>query len=400
MRRNKVGPVLIALQIAITLAILSNGLFLIQQRIELSRRPTGADEANVLAIDNQWVGNPPDIAARQEADLAALRSLPGVQEAFASNTVPLTNTGSSTGISLHPDQKTASATAGVYYGDPHAIAGLGLRLVAGRNFNWDEVADLSFANNLTPPRAIIITRALADRLFPDGSAVGKSVYDTSLNALEPIVGVVDRLQVPWVTAGGWGSKFSEYSVIEPFHITAPVPVVYIVRVQPGQMTPLIQAAPKKLFELNGARLIKWSQPLATLRNDAYRDDKGLVVVLSTVCAALLSVTAFGIVGLASYWVAQRRRQIGIRRALGSTRRGILNYFQAENLLIATAGAALGVLLTLSLNLWLVSAFAMERLNIGYTVVGVVSVVLLGQAAVLWPAMKAASISPALATRGS
>ena len=79
MRRNKVGAILIAVQMAITLAILCNALFIIQQRIASSKRPSGADEANVVVLDNQWVGNPPDQVARQQGDLAALRSLPGVQ---------------------------------------------------------------------------------------------------------------------------------------------------------------------------------------------------------------------------------------------------------------------------------------------------------------------------------
>ena len=69
-----------------------------------------------------------------------------------------------------------------------------------------------------------------------------------------------------------------------------------------------------------------------------------MVILGVVCAALVAVTAFGIVGLTSYWVAQRRRQIGIRRALGATRKAIVRYFQTENFLIAAAGAALGVAL--------------------------------------------------------
>ena len=119
-----------------------------------------------------------------------------------------------------------------------------------------------------------------------------------------------------------------------------------------------------------------------------------------VCVALLAVTAFGIVGLTSYWVAQRRRQIGIRRALGATRNAIMRYFQTENLLIAGAGAAIGVALAVALNLWMVTTFEMQRLHTGYALVGAVAVLLLGQAAVLWPAFRAASIPPALATRAA
>jgi putative ABC transport system permease protein len=400
MRRNKVGAILIAVQMAITLAILCNALFIIQQRIALSKRPTGTDEANIVVLDNQWVGNPPDQIARQQGDLAALRSLPGVQDAFATNSVPLTNSGSSTGISLHPDQKSATATAALYFGDEHTLAGWGLKLIAGRNFNSDEVTEKSGYNDIKPPAAVIITKGLADKLFPNANAVGQSIYDQFLKGQVPIVGVVDRLQVPWVSASGWGGSFNDNSIIQPFRFVSPYPILYVVHAQPGQAAALIQAAPKKLFDISRARVIGKTRAMTALRTEIYKNDKGLVVILGVVCAALLAVTAFGIVGLTSYWVAQRRRQIGIRRALGATRNAIIQYFQTENLLIAGAGAAIGVALAVSLNLWMVSAFAMQRLNTGYTLIGAVVVMLLGQAAVLWPALKAASIPPALATRAA
>jgi putative ABC transport system permease protein len=400
MRRNKVGAILIAVQMAITLAILCNALFIIQQRVALSKRPTGADEANVVVLDNQWVGNPPDMSARQQSDLAALRSLPGVVDAFATNTVPLTDGGSTTGVSLHPDQKNATALAAIYFGDEHAIAGLGLQLIAGRNFNADEVVDKVGYTDIKPPAAIIITRGLAEKLFPKGNAVGQNVYEESLKGQIPIVGVVDRLQVPWVSASGWGSKFNDNSVIEPFHFVSPYPTMYVMHTQPGQAAAVIQSAPKKLFDMSRSRVIRKTQAMTSLRTEVYKDDKGLVVILGVVCASLLAVTAFGIVGLTSYWVSQRRRQIGIRRALGATRNAIIQYFQTENLLIAAAGAIFGVALAVSLNLWMVNVFAMQRLNTGYALIGAIVVLILGQAAVLWPALRAASIPPALATRAA
>jgi putative ABC transport system permease protein len=400
MRRNKVGAVLIAVQMAITLAILCNALFIIEQRIALSKRPTGADEANIVVLDNQWVGNPPDIMARQQADLAALRSLPGVREAFSSQSVPLTDGGSTTGISLHPDQKNASALAAVYVSDEHAVPGWGLKLIAGRNFNSDEVSDKVGYTDIKPAAALIISKGLADKLFPDGNAVGKTVYEESLKGQIPVVGVVERLQVPWVSAGGWGSKFNDSSIISPFRFVSTYPTFYVIRVQPGQVATVIQSAPKKLFDISRSRVIGKTRAMTTMRTEIYKDDKGLVVILGVVCASLLAVTSFGIVGLTSYWVAQRRRQIGIRRALGATRNAIIQYFQTENLLIAGAGAAIGIALAVSLNLWMVNSFAMQRLNTGYTLIGAVVVLLLGQVAVLWPAMKAASIPPALATRAA
>src|ERR1700722_2022479 len=399
MRRNKVGAILIGVQMAITLAILCNGLFIIEQRVALSKRPTGAEESNVFVIANQWVGNPTDLSAKLQGDLAALRSLPGVVDATASNSFPLHNGVSTDAIKLKPDQKDESALTAVYAADEHALQALGLKLIAGRNFNSDEVVVKEEFTDVKPPTAIIITRVLADKLFPGKSAVGQSIYFEGYPNQVPIVGIIDKLQVPWTQAGGWGSKFNDNSTIVPFRFVSNY-TYYIVHVRPGQLLSTLKAAENKLIEVDRARVLEDTQTMSEARAKAYQDDRGLVVILSVVCAALVVVTAFGIVGLTSYWVAQRRRQIGIRRALGATRKAITRYFQTENFLIAAAGSAAGVGLAVSLNLWMVTTFEMERLNAGYAFIGAIVVLLLGQAAVLWPALRAASIPPALATRAA
>jgi putative ABC transport system permease protein len=399
MRRNKVGAIVIGVQMAITLAILCNALFIIEQRVSLSKRPTGADESNVFVITNQWVGNPPDLTAKLQGDLAALRSIPGVVDAVASNSFPMSNGGSTDGIMINPEQKESTALTALYFVDEHGLQAMGLELIAGRNFNSDEVATKVGYSDLKQPSAVIITRTLAAKLFPGKNALGQSIYVEYQRTQVPIVGIVDRLQVPWTQAGGWGSKFNDNSTLEPYRFASTYGH-YIVRAQPGQLVAVMKAAEKKLIELDRARVLEKSQTLTAARADTYQDDRGLVIILGVVCAALVAVTAFGIVGLTSYWVAQRRRQIGIRRALGATRNAIIRYFQTENLLIAAAGSVVGVGLAVSLNLWMMSTFEMERLNTGYAVIGAFVVLLLGQAAVLWPALKAASIPPALATRAA
>jgi putative ABC transport system permease protein len=399
MRRNKVGAILIGVQMAITLAILCNALFIIEQRITLSKRPTGADESNVFVIDNQWVGNPPDLAAKLQADLATLRSTPGVVDATVSNSYPLHNGGSTEGVLLSPEQKEPSALTALYLVDEHGLQALGLELIAGRNFNADEVTDKNGFTDPRSPTAVIITRILAEKLFPGKSALGQKFFFEFDKKMVPIIGVVDRLQVPWTEAGGWGSKFNDNSTVLPFRFVDSS-AHYIVRVQPGRMAEVQKATEKRLIDLDRARVIDKNWTMTEVRDDAYEDDRGLVVILSVVCAALVAVTAFGIVGLTSYWVAQRRRQIGIRRALGATRQAIIRYFQTENLLIAAAGSLAGVGLALGVNLWMVTNFEMQRLNPGYALIGAILVLALGQIAVLWPAMKAASIPPALATRAA
>ena len=399
MARNKVGAILVAVQMAVTLAILCNALFIIQQRLALSERPSGTDEANIFAISNQWVGHPENLPSLVQTDLTLLRSLPGVVDAYVTNSYPLTNSGWGDGADLKPDQKTSTAHMARYFADEHSINTLGLKLIAGRNFTAAEIGEKNVRDSPLPV-VLIVTRALANELFPAGNALGQSIY-TSGNKTQPapIIGIVDRLQVPWVADVSWAKDWTENSVLEPARFVMKESY-YLVRTQPGQLQSVMRESQQQLFQAHGARVLDKVEPLSDARREIYRDDRGLAVILAVVCAVLLAITAFGIVGLTSYWVAQRRRQIGIRRALGATRANIVRYFQTENLMIAAAGATAGVALAVAVNLWMVSSFEMQRLHSIYAIVGAVVVLLLGQAAVLWPALRAASIPPALATRSA
>jgi len=123
-------------------------------------------------------------------------------------------------------------------------------------------------------------------------------------------------------------------------------------------------------------------------------------MLVGVCVLLLVVTAVGIVGLTSFWVAQRRRQIGIRRAIGATRGDILRYFQTENFLIASLGIVLGMALAYGLNRLLMAHYELARLPGYYLPVGALVLWVLGQLAVLGPALRAARVPPVVATRSA
>jgi putative ABC transport system permease protein len=398
MRRNKVGAALIAVQMAVTLAILCNALVIIQQRLDASRRPSGTDEANIFVLKNQWIGDSTDLVARTETDLSTLRALPGVVDAYSTNSYPLGNGGDGEDAARDPDDVEGSRLVAEYMGDEHVIPTLGLKLVAGRNFTADEVADLTGYRQSAPPKAALISKALADKLFPNESPLGKLLYISYDHHGVPIVGVIDTLQVPWSRLGEWGSKFFYSTIVVPVRYAVPHST-YIVRAKPGQLADVMKAAQKKLIEIDRDRVLDGVTSLTEARAESYKDDHGLTVMLTAVSGALLLVTGFGIVGLTSYWVAQRRRQIGIRRALGATRQAIVRYFQTENFIIAASGTLLGVTLAIAVNVWMVTSFEMDRLDSIYAVIGAAAILLLGQLAVLYPALRAASVPPALATRG-
>ena len=314
---------------------------------------------------------------------------------YTTNSFPLEGGGWSTSADLQPEQKSPSAHVSLYFGDQQALNTLGVKLIAGRNFTASEVLDRD--GNTTPSATdIIITRALAQRLFPKQDALGKSIY-IETKSPSPIIGIIDRLQGPFVAATGFMSTFTENSVIAPFRLLSDSPT-YVVRAKPGTLSEAMKAAQSKLEGINGTRMIS-SKSMAQVRARAYRSNRGLTLILGAVAFILVAVTAFGMAGLSSYWVTERRRQIGIRRALGASRRSILRLFQKENFLIALTGVVAGTVSALALNLWLIGRFEMVRLNPTYLIGSAIFLLLLGQMAVLWPAMRAAQVPPALAIRG-
>jgi putative ABC transport system permease protein len=390
LRKNKVGAILIGLQIALTLAIVCNSLSLIQQFVERMQRPTGMDEANVFTLSSAWIADSADLEGQMKGDLAALRAIPGVVDAVAIVSFPLDGVAYNSQLSVKADQRSATSYAATYFSDEHGLAAFGFKLTAGRWFNANEVGLLRYYENKYPP-TLVVTQALAKALFPAGSALGQVVYINSQYAR--IVGIIERAQTPNAANGGQGDR-SVFVPMMPLNKTTQ----YVVRTRPGQLASVMHAAQDKLFAVDSHRIIQGVTPFLESRHNAYMMPRLIAIMLAVVSALLLFVTGFGVVGLTSYWVSQRRRQIGMRRALGARRLDILAYFHTENLLIVAVGCILGVMLGLAINTAMATSMQLTRMSVTYMCIGALIVLALCQLAVLWPALRAASISPASATR--
>jgi putative ABC transport system permease protein len=395
MRRDKVGVLLIVLQMALTLAILCNALFIIHLRLRDSARPSGiADEGNVLIVAGSRVGHPADLESLQQADLAALRALPGVVDAYADFSYPLEGGGWGCVVRLVRTQPLASAVCSLYMVDDHAQKVLGVRLLEGRWFRADEIVNRHENDVVPPAQVVIVTRALAQELFPGGKALGKTVYMEG--APQTIVGIIARLQTPNAANG---NADAGYSVLQPDHYVG-ADYTYIIRARPGRARSVEAAAPEVLRGLDGARIVRYVRMFPEVRAKAYRGSHGFAAVLATACAILLVVVAFGIIGLTSSAVSRRRREIGIRRALGATRHAILHQFQVEQLAVAIVACGIGAGLAIAANLWLVGHYEMQRMPLLPVGVAALVMLALGQVAVLWPALRAASVPPSVATKAS
>ncbi len=354
--RHKVATVLIVLQVALTLAVASNALFFIATRMIHLSRPTGTDEAHIFVIHNGWkMGqNATQIDANTRADLDALRRVAGVRDAFSSEGYPLAGSDHdiTARLKVAPDQTTRGEFAMMYAADDHAIHTLGISLIEGRNFRPDEIGAIGPNDKLSPP-SVIITRSLAGKLFPGGPALGKTVYFPHGPAA--IIGIVDSLQGPLFLSRASDGD----SVLVPTRYLDPDGVMYLVRTDSATLQPVIDASLKALHVRDGLRVIDPKKVVVTLaqaREHAYSTDRSVALFMSIVCALLLLATACGIVGLSSFWVSQRRKQIGIRRSLGATRGDILRYFHAENFLIVSGGVVLGSVLSVLISLSLMTTF--------------------------------------------
>ncbi|MEP6939403.1 MAG: FtsX-like permease family protein [Rudaea sp.] len=399
--RSKVALILIGLQIALTLAIVCNALFIISQRVATMARPSGMNEVDTFMISSFGFGSDFNTKNAFIEDLALLRQLPGVVDASPMNTVPMSDSGWSEQITMAPGQKVATTGSAMYFVDDHGIDAYGFKLVAGRNFKPEEITQRDRGAISMPP-SVIVTQALADKLFPNHDAVGKQMYiSDGSQPPQTIIGVIDRLQVPWPNGYTFNGDRAavDYSTLIPQMTAYGNRTAYLVRAEPGRRDELMKLAETKMIESNHARIVRSLKSIATVRAECYNDDRAMMIILGTVIFCLLAITALGIVGMASFWVTQRTKQIGTRRALGATRNSILRYFLAENFLITTGGLLLGAFLTYALSLWLMTHEQQAKLLPWfYLPIGFVSLWLLGQLAVLGPATRASRVPPAVATR--
>ncbi|MGH8145824.1 MAG: ABC transporter permease [Rhodanobacteraceae bacterium] len=398
LRRHKAAVLLIVLQIALTLAIIANAFFIIGHRIEDMIRPTGLEEHGLIWILQKW---PPQsggdaaliekLDALQLTDLETIRNLPDVQDVAATASVPLVQGDDAGDISLNADRKGKFVRAAYYYGDEQLRATFGLHLIAGRDFYASEIRH---GHGLPGSPVVIVSKPVSDQLFPDGNALGQTVYQDGKPA--KIVGIVERLETP-TGKGNWAFN----SVIEPLREDT-FWTSYVARARAGRTTEAIREIHKALFAVNPMRHMPepWAgiHSYSEMRDRNFSSERGFALLMGVICLILLSVTAGSIVGLTSFWVGQRTRQIGVRRALGARKIDILRYFQIENLLITGGGAVVGALFAFGLNEWLMRHYEMMHLPLFYVALGVLAMLVLGQAAVLVPARRASNVPPVVATR--
>lgn len=373
--RRQAAVILVVLEVGFGFAVSVEAFVLARWFERTFALPSGIDD-DTFVVTVADAGDGP-----AAVELAALRVVPGVAAAGPIGRVPMLRT-------LFPDLATATDGRAAIAWELDGVATraiLNVPLRTGR----DLVPADANAPGVTP---VLIDDAFATRLFPDGMAVGRTFSLRHRDRPLVVVGVIESFGA----VSGFAIDHLQILILPD---VAPVGRLrrYLVRAEAGRIERVRAAAAARLTGLGPNRAVM-DRSLVELRARNDRNARGGVAIFSYMVVVVLLTVLLGTLAMSSFLVAERVKQIGTRRALGASRRAIVREFLIENWLVTTFGLLLGLPLAYGLNFVALRAQPDLVLDWPALVLGMVLFWIAGLAAALVPALRAALISPSVATR--
>ncbi|WP_100643485.1 ABC transporter permease [Alteromonas facilis] len=391
--RSKVGAILLLLQIAITVAIVSNAAFIIHDRTQYLQQETGYPEDQIFSFAVNTFGEPDDVVQLMLQTQETVRNIPGVISASMISEVPLSGSGSASGFSIIPvserdNESYRSIRSAHTGGDASIVESLGLTITEGRNFLPSEV--LLTDDPAAIPSVVIVSRTFLNELYPDGDGLGKQMYVG--NDAVTIVGVVEKMMGPWLK-----DSAPDHVSIFP-HIEIGSYQSFVVRTAAEQRAEVMAQIENVLLEQYEERVIMSLDGMDDNKEEYNAADLLMLRMLVVIITVLVLITALGIFGMTVFNISKRTKQIGTRRALGARKSAIVRYFLVENGLVCALGLIFGSIGAVYISNVMMQEFSVPALNYWYVGITAVSVFALSLLSVLVPANRAANISPSIATR--
>ena len=389
MQHNRTRFVLIILEIAITLAIVTNCVNMILAERTKMQKPSGFDDDNMLYI--AAIPFAPEFKEQTyvenivNADMRAIGAIPGVKAVTATGFLPWQGGGSSG--SFKTDGYKEKFQAQFYAARGQLVKTLGTNVVQGREFQPNDTP----VDQNTPTRVTIISHKLAKKVFGDQNPIGRVITTGDGDRPRTVIGVLGEFYNPYA----W--DIGDYVLFTPGRSYDSGGSSYLVRTEPGAAKVVAKQLEPTLIKVNAGRIFRLVT-IPEVKEQYFAGGKLVVTAMTAVIVVLVFITALGILGMTSLAVSERTKQIGTRRALGATKGDILKHFLTENWIVTTIGLFLGVIATYALNYFLLSELTDTKMPWYLVGVGVVMLWLNGLVATVPPALRAASVSPAIATR--
>ena len=324
-------------QIAFSFVLLAGAGMLLMTLIALQNANTGYDMRRVIAFDVPMpatgFGGAPVVAFYREAT-RRIKELPGVEAAAVGSNVPWRDAGSFgpalqfgvegyTRADGEEDPRARLRLAG-----PSLFAVLGVPLVTGREFTDEDRSESELV--------VIINQTVAQRLFPNGEAINRHVWWTGLG------GKPDPRRIVGIVA-----DVDDENVIRQPAMTIYMPVLQMgvggrmfVRAA-GDPYALVPTVARVIRELSADQPVERAATLEDVRAEVLAPERLNAFVVSGFAGIAMLIAVVGVAGVLSFSVSARTREFGVRLAVGSAPRHLLNLVLREGVVIASIGVATG-----------------------------------------------------------
>ena len=372
---------LVGVQVALAVTLLVGAGLLLRSFQELGRVSPGFDPNHVLTLrisgNYGETNDQKKMFQRMKNTVGALATVPGVESAAISATVPGAGSGfpieiKAAGSAVSPSRKI-TADEKVVYGAYFET--MRIPLLAGNTCKKDTLWTTA-----------VVNRSFAETYFPNQTAIGHHLQITSFDAKPEIVGVVgdareNGLNHPAVPTFYWCSSNADPS---PY---------FLLRVR-GDPMKLANALRREIHRIEPSRSVFEMMPLSERLSESNAENRFRTLLLALFALTAISLAAIGLYGTLSYLVARRNREIGLRMALGALPSQIRARFLAQGAGVALLGCVAGLVIAAALSRLLAGMlYEVSRLDPLTYIAVAAGVLVLAAAAAALPAGRAAHLDP-------
>ena len=392
--RRRLFRALVVLEVALAVLLLAGAGLFLENVARMQQQRQGFDSEGVLTF---WVRPPtsrydvtegPAIVDRL---LASVEQVPGVDSAAVNRCTPFT--GCSRTVLFFADRPNDPRTApvvGRHYTSADYFKTLGIPLLEGRA--------LTPSDRAGSPAVTVINESAARRFWPGRSPIGQRVwFGTTTGPFSDssypvqIVGVVGDVKyeaVDWPDSAGRPEFYTSY-----LQFAFP-DTMMIVKATGGATSALVPAMRRAVSAVDPSLPIYDVLTLDDRIAGALSRPRFNAALIAGFAGAALLVAALGVYGMLSYSVSSRRREMGVRLALGAAPRRIVRFIVAEGLRLAIAGIAVGLVSALAAGRFL-GSLVVDVSPSNPWILGCVTAIMLAVAclAAFLPARRASAVDP-------
>ena len=395
LKRRKAFASLIILQVAITFTVMTISVLQTTATLSEWNLPSGFDHENVVAVSSQIFDESVQLKGLVQDDIERLSKMPEVSNITTAYLMPF-RAEMVTELFLDTTDKAQPFQTNIFDFDINGLKVLGIKVLQGREFYPSEIITIDDTSQ-EKPSVVMISEQMAQAMFEDQNPIGQQIYLDQKESPVEVIGVYSGF-MNGETLNGRGMSYR--SVIRPqvAYITGDDPS-YLIRVEPGLTEAFLEKIRTELYQAPG-RFVQQVEFLTRTQKRMYDGRGSRAMLMLFISFVLLIITGLGISGLISFLVAQQKKQVGTRRALGAKKWQVIRYYLLENTLVTGMGLILGVILSLTLIITLSNNQATNFISIGWMVTVGVFVWLISMVSALNPAFRASKVAPAIVTRGA